>query len=360
MKKKYLGLFLTVFIMFFCFNIEVVVGATVADAGTGTGYSYGVKCIYGGERISKIIGNGSTGGITNGQIYPYTYSLKVNCNNTSCDKLSISTYGLVKGLDGKKQEIRISNSNQLNTMVNSNSSLFGFVKGKGLSKCPDKVGFEQENVAANGSNVEQFGRFLLNQNYTQASLEKQQKFSSSEARKIDIKSDTDESISNKTRKSYSSGANGDTSNTTTKENKKQNGSNTDNVKYIVDGSKVNNSTYQYGEITCTELLGDQNVELIRNIMFVFSAFAIVLVIILGITDFIKAIASSDDDAIMKAVKKLKIRIISVVILLLIPVLVNFILNFVNGNLRFEIIDSEGNATDKEVSIKVGNVSDCGQ
>ncbi|MBR2708430.1 MAG: hypothetical protein IKE90_03230 [Bacilli bacterium] len=112
-----------------------------------------------------------------------------------------------------------------------------------------------------------------------------------------------------------------------------------------------------GSISCEALLGPDNIKIISDVLLVISVIGVILVIVLGMSDFVKAVASSDDDVLAKAWKKFKYRIISVVILLLLPVLVDFILSFVNDNLRFKKIDINGNPNG-EVTIEVGKASDC--
>ena len=114
-----------------------------------------------------------------------------------------------------------------------------------------------------------------------------------------------------------------------------------------------------GTISCTALLGPENVDLISDILLIISAIAVVLLIVFEIGDFVKAVASSDDDALAQAFKKLKNRIISVVVLLMLPALVDFALGFINDNLHYEVIKSDG-TIGEDVSIKVGKASDCGQ
>lgn len=117
--------------------------------------------------------------------------------------------------------------------------------------------------------------------------------------------------------------------------------------------------FSKGETTCTELLGKDLISMISSIFLLICVLAIVLIVVLSSSDFIKAIASSDDDILNKSASKLKVRLISVVILLLLPILVNFTLSFINDNLYLYIIDDQGNVVeDKNVSIKVGKPSDC--
>ena len=57
-----------------------------------------------------------------------------------------------------------------------------------------------------------------------------------------------------------------------------------------------------------------------------------LIIVLGIVDFAKAIASSDDKAISKAAKSLLMRIIAAICIFFIPTIVSFVINLVDGTL----------------------------
>ena len=83
------------------------------------------------------------------------------------------------------------------------------------------------------------------------------------------------------------------------------------------------------EITCTELLGDELISMIGSISLFICVSAIVLIVLFSSSDFVKAIASNDDDILKKATSRLKIRLISVVLLLLLPLLVNFTLSFIS-------------------------------
>lgn len=130
----------------------------------------------------------------------------------------------------------------------------------------------------------------------------------------------------------------------------------DKIKNAV-GIKDETFTIKNGELTCTELLGTDNVKLISSLFLYICVAGVVLVIILGSTDFVRAVASSDEDALAQAFKKIKTRLISVVILLLLPILVNMILSFVNGNAHFEVVGED--EKEKDVSIKIGSVTDCG-
>ena len=112
-----------------------------------------------------------------------------------------------------------------------------------------------------------------------------------------------------------------------------------------------------GSVSCRALLGPDNIELINDVLFFICILGVILVVVLGIMDFIKSIASSDDDAMAKAFKRLRNRLISVIILLILPVFVNFVLGFINDNVHFEIVNENGEVTE-DVSIQVGRASDC--
>lgn len=366
-KKLYMSIF--VFIMVFSVCIGGVRATNVreqTDTGTGTNYTYGIVCVYGGERTWTVQKSGNIGGGSITQVYPYTYTLKVDCNNTSCERLTISTYGLIKDQDAEKKEIKINNRNILNEMVNYNKEKFGFKKNRGVSKCPDRVGFEYDESLRQSDldKLNDFGNFLLNSSLKQASLESKQQFSVDEARRINIKSLTDASVSAKARLTRDTTGEGDDATTTEEENNQQstNRDAIERIKNAADAETSGDRDYGLssdGSVTCSSLLGDRNVEYISKIILVICVIGVILVVILGATDFIKAIASSDDDALKQAFKRIKNRIISVIVLLLLPALINMLLSFINGNLHFEVIRSDGSTSGEEVSIEIGNVSNCG-
>ena len=364
MKNNKLFMIIFVFVMFFCVNIDSALA--LDDRGGGgsvTSYSYGVVCSYGGVRKWTTGKSSTIGGGTVEQNYPYTFTLKVNCNNSSCDKLDVSTYGLVKDQDGSKKEIKINNYNSLGNMINENSSKFGFKKGKGVTTCPDKVGFEWETLTNfKLDKVDEFGNFLLNSTiYKQASLESSYRFYADNAKNVDIKEETDSSISKKKRTTTDTTDTGENSSSNEIENDNQSGSNAEEVEGVhnaADRWNYNQTiTSEDGTIQCTELLGDANIEIIKTALLIMAVIGIVLVVAFGISDFVKAIASSDDDALKQAGKHVKNRIISVIVLLLLPVLVDFVLGFINDNLYFQKVDKDGNLGE-EIHVKVGKVSDC--
>lgn len=73
------------------------------------------------------------------------------------------------------------------------------------------------------------------------------------------------------------------------------------------------------------ILGEDASEMLRNALKYLIIASVILVIVLGIVDFIKAIAGAVDDGMKKAWKRLLRRIISLALLLLLPALITFVL-----------------------------------
>lgn len=100
--------------------------------------------------------------------------------------------------------------------------------------------------------------------------------------------------------------------------------------------------------TCRAVLTDDLANIIKNLFTILSIIGIILVVVLGMTDFVSAITSGEDDALNKAFKKVKNRIIAVIILLLLPVIVNWIVDFANKHIIY----------DDSSKLKIGDLSDC--
>ena len=100
--------------------------------------------------------------------------------------------------------------------------------------------------------------------------------------------------------------------------------------------------------TCKSVLTSEVAAILKNLFTILSIIGIILVIVLAMTDFIGAISSGEDDALNKAFKKVKNRIIAVIVLLLLPMIVNWIVDFANDYIYY----------DKDSKLKIGNLSDC--
>ncbi len=80
---------------------------------------------------------------------------------------------------------------------------------------------------------------------------------------------------------------------------------------------------------CKHMFGDPNTEgdfanYLQQIFNVFKYLAPALVIVLSTVEFIKAAASDDKDALMKASKKTGVRIVLAIALFFLPGLINFL------------------------------------
>ena len=99
---------------------------------------------------------------------------------------------------------------------------------------------------------------------------------------------------------------------------------------------------------CRAILTDDMIDIIGRALLIINVVAVILVIVLSMFDFVSTIASNDDDGIMKSFKKIKTRLITVVLLFLIPLLLNWAINYLNDNIYFDGVDK----------IHIGNVSEC--
>ena len=105
-----------------------------------------------------------------------------------------------------------------------------------------------------------------------------------------------------------------------------------NVKAIEGKEVVESTTILLAadeEERCNHIFGDPNTEgefayYLQQIFNVFKYLAPALVIVLSTVEFIKATASDDKDALMKATKKTGVRIVLAIVLFFIPGLINFL------------------------------------
>lgn len=80
---------------------------------------------------------------------------------------------------------------------------------------------------------------------------------------------------------------------------------------------------------CEGLIGENTLKFLKGILNLIMIVGPILAFVLGAYDIAVAIASGEEDAKKKGIKKMKNRLIAAVILLLLPALVEFILNFFN-------------------------------
>ena len=326
MKKKYL-LFILCLLMFFCVNIDGVKAATK-------------ECLYSGLVDNN---DSSTGG---GDGETVAVGLTITCSGNTCAVKQFSRMSVYGGEEGGTGRTII-NAEPVTWASDISTTLQTFPKDKyyknGNITCPSSiyVGFFASHPSTNETNVFDFvweqpvdvhGNPLAGSVYTPL-----------KGRLISSSSSMNEQVQAIAENGRTRSATG-----TTESRDKESIVNSiiswaqEHTGLPVDFSDLPN---------CSALLGtgeDSLGQMLKNIFFGISIVGILLLIILTAMDFIKAIASSDeDDTLIKAFKRSKNRIIAIIILLLLPVLVTVIVNLVNDNVY--IVDGE---------IKVGDITEC--
>lgn len=85
------------------------------------------------------------------------------------------------------------------------------------------------------------------------------------------------------------------------------------------------------EVTsCSDLFGTELVDDINKVMDIIKIVIPILLIVLGVIDFTKAVFSGSEDDISKCKKVFLKRIVAAVLVFLVPVFINLILNVANG------------------------------
>ncbi len=102
------------------------------------------------------------------------------------------------------------------------------------------------------------------------------------------------------------------------------------------------------DVSCNVILGNSLSNFLKNFFLILCVVGILACIVLTILDFISLVNSGEDDGFSKNFKKLRIRIILIIVLLLLPMLINWFIDFANNHLYY---DTNGKIT-------FGDVSDC--
>lgn len=100
------------------------------------------------------------------------------------------------------------------------------------------------------------------------------------------------------------------------------------VSYNLSGATGGSLFGRYGmtDLNCEDILGDSLLDLFKSIFKYAQVGAIVVSVVLSMLDYAKAVMADDADALKKANKKLRTRIIVLVVLFLLPLLIEFILD----------------------------------
>lgn len=78
--------------------------------------------------------------------------------------------------------------------------------------------------------------------------------------------------------------------------------------------------------SCEQLIGDETLEIINMVFLIIRIAAPIILIVLSMLDFSKAIASSDESALSKATSTFVKRMIATVLIFLTPTLINFLMD----------------------------------
>ncbi len=114
-----------------------------------------------------------------------------------------------------------------------------------------------------------------------------------------------------------------------------------NVKYYNQyGNELDKETYEkectgLNEIDCDIITEDLS-NFLNHLFWIISIAGILLLVIMTMVEFIKALTGNDDSGLIKGFKHTLIRILAVVILLLLPTILTALLNLVNRYSTFEI------------------------
>ena len=83
-------------------------------------------------------------------------------------------------------------------------------------------------------------------------------------------------------------------------------------------------------VDCLDLFSDNFISNLNSILFIIRIAIPILLIVLGILDFVKAIFAGKEDEMKKAQSNFIRRVIAAIVVFLIPTLVNFLLEIANG------------------------------
>ncbi len=103
--------------------------------------------------------------------------------------------------------------------------------------------------------------------------------------------------------------------------------------------------YTFSDVgsACGALISGELSDMLNTIFWVISIAGIILLIVMTMISFIKAITGSDDEKLRDVLKHLWIRIIVVIILLLLPMLLGFVISIINNYTAGEVqIGEDGN------------------
>ena len=106
---------------------------------------------------------------------------------------------------------------------------------------------------------------------------------------------------------------------------------------LIDEKTFNDECISYETTNCD--IFDKNIRGFLNKLFwIISIAGIILLVVMTMVEFVKALTGSDDSGLIKGFKHTLVRIVAVIILLLLPTIITFILDLVNRYSDYTIGD----------------------
>lgn len=348
MKKNNRFIFYLLIVLSFAYVGNV--SASPDAGGGGTYHSKVIQCYYHGIRTANQ-SNMQTGGQTTiTKKYHYIYGVQAECHNDKCTEAYAWGHGAYKeGCD-----VVLTNYDSIFThdFKDKYADIFQYKSGFGFNACPDYINLNNQSGLADISGVCK-GPGIEMEDFSNSSAE----LTLYKTHKLSEIPKTDDSTYLKHRvQEYLKDFN-DTIGEGTNDGKTPN----QEIK-VEDGNKSlaeriiswwdshkdsQKDDSEYDNADCTGLLSGFKDDLKSIISIINIAGAVILVITMSV-DFVKAIASGEADNMAKTFKNSRNRIIATIILLLLPVIINFAIEIINGN----IIQT------KNGEIKIGKTTDC--
>lgn len=330
---KFLSYFLVIFACF------IIVDSVSADD-----YTKSIRCYYKGTRKTEYR-NTSTGQTTISNTFPFVYGVQYRCNDKKCSSRSSWANGV---FSDSGLTVNVTNYDDYFSGNNLDKfeSLFGYKKNKGFSRCPKYLDYTGPSIGAAGIKKDENNWIAIN-SFTD-------EVKAGELIETEMNADNSgleekvSSLASKYHGKIEEHAEGSPSN----DGVEKEGSNEEYADVISNWAKNHRDETlkdksKYDDANCTGLLENIDKELKSGIVATNIIGAIILVLTMSV-DFVKAISSGDADIMATTFKRCKNRIIATIILLLLPILLNFVIDIVNNN----VIKT------KTGKIKIGKTTDC--
>lgn len=114
----------------------------------------------------------------------------------------------------------------------------------------------------------------------------------------------------------------------------------DVIYYDADNNSITEEEFEQEcinyESTDCSIFGDELIDFLKKLFWIISIAGIILLVVMTMVEFVKALTGSDDSGLIKGFKHTFVRIVAVIILLLLPTIITFILTLVNRYSDYKI------------------------